>query len=267
MVVPMELSAKIDQVKASLETLKMQAADAPVEANSQFSSILETALDGGNDTARVKDALPTKLQAQATPQIPAWVNTDYGYDPANPRKPNMRELMEALSGRSVEALYADAGSNWQETSRLASELLYGVVGSNDDIRNWDAIMGSSDIVKAARQATGEMHAPVVNILSIRDGAGVVTEQIATINDANGNVLRSLPSSIEQAREILENFGVTSASIPEDLSTRIVVDNFNYTILDLLVNFKSRYEGNAIAMVADSDSASSTADFLGDRALA
>ena len=130
----MELSARIDQVMASLEALKVQAADAPAEANSQFASILETALDSDHTTTPVTVAEPNKVQAEAAPQIPGWVDPDYGYDPANPRKPNMRELMEALSGRPVEALYADANSNWQDTSRLASELLYGVVGSNDDTK-------------------------------------------------------------------------------------------------------------------------------------
>ena len=92
----MELSARIDQVMASLEALKVQAADAPAEASSQFASILETALDSDHTTTPVTAAEPIKVQAEAAPQIPGWVDPDYGYDPANPRKPNMRELMEAL---------------------------------------------------------------------------------------------------------------------------------------------------------------------------
>lgn len=103
MVVPKELSTRIDQVMASLEALKLRAADAPGQANSQFASILETALDNSHDTAPVAAAEPIKVQAEAAPQIPSWVDPDYGYDPADPRKPNMRELKEALSGRSVEA--------------------------------------------------------------------------------------------------------------------------------------------------------------------
>jgi hypothetical protein len=39
----------------------------------------------------------------------------------------------------------------------ASELIYGVVGSNTDVRDWTAIMGSNDPISAARQATGEMY--------------------------------------------------------------------------------------------------------------
>ena len=39
----------------------------------------------------------------------------------------------------------------------ASELIYGVVGSNTDVRNWSAIMASDDPISAARQATGQMY--------------------------------------------------------------------------------------------------------------
>ena len=128
-------------------------------------------------------------------------------------------------------------------------------------------MGSSDIVWAARQATGDMYAPVVDILSITNDASAVTDQLATINDAEGNILRSLTGGVDYVRETLENFGATSASVPEDLTSRIVVDDFSNAILDAIVNFKSQYEGEALVMVADPDAAASTADLLSDRASA
>ena len=95
----------------------------------------------------------------------------------------------------------------------------------------------------------------------------MTDQLATINDADGNILRSLTGGADSVRETLENFGATSASVPEDLSSRIVVDDFSDAILDALVNFKSQYEGEALAMVVDSDATALTADFLSDRASA
>ena len=73
MVVPMELAARIDQVMASLEALKLWAADAPAKVDSQFASILETALDSSHDTAPAAAAEPIKAQAEAAPQIPGWV--------------------------------------------------------------------------------------------------------------------------------------------------------------------------------------------------
>jgi len=49
-----------------------------------------------------------------------------------------------------------------------------------------------------------MFAPVVDILSITNDAGAVTDQLATINDADGNILRSLTGGAEYVRETLEN---------------------------------------------------------------
>jgi hypothetical protein len=55
--------------------------------------------------------------------VPDWVDPDYGYNPSRPRKPNMREMMEYMSGRTVEELYADPNSNWQELSAALQPLL------------------------------------------------------------------------------------------------------------------------------------------------
>lgn len=39
----------------------------------------------------------------------------------------------------------------------AAELIYGVIGSNTDTRDWQSIMASDDPVAAARKATGQMY--------------------------------------------------------------------------------------------------------------
>jgi len=237
----MELLAQMDQVVTSLEIQKNRAVDVAAEANSQFASILETALNSNRHTLPVVAAQPTKAQNEAAPQVPEWVHPDYGYDPSNPRKPIMREMMEALSGRSVEALYEDANSNWQDTSRLASELLYGVLGSNEDTRDWNAIMSSNDIIQSARKATGEMYSPTIDVLSIKNKDGIVTGQAATINDSDGNILRSLAGSADYIRETLHNFGATSDSVPINLSSLVALEYFDSSLLNVLVNFNSNYE--------------------------
>ena len=87
-------------------------------------------------------------------EVPSWVDPDYGYTEG--RKPNMREMMEHLSGRSVEELYADPDSNWQQYSKAATEILYGSVGSNTDTRDFNKIMsaGSAGDTQAIKQAAG-----------------------------------------------------------------------------------------------------------------
>ena len=120
--------------------------------------------------------------AKSVDVIPSWVDPNYGYDPQNPRKPNMRELMEAMSGKSVGDLYAEPNENWQKISRQASEMLYGVVGANEDTRDWPSIMSSNDILKEAREQTGAMYKPEVDVQSYLNDEGILTEQIAVIKD-------------------------------------------------------------------------------------
>lgn len=263
----MELSSRIDQVMSSSEALRIHAAKQSERVSARFSSDLEKALKYENEGTINEIVQPVSKDATADKQIPSWVAPGYSYDPTAPRKPNMREFMQALSDTTVEKLLNDPNSKYQEITRLASELLYGVVGSNEDTRDWSAIMSSGDIVRTARQATGEMYAPILDILSIKDGAGLLTQQIATINDSNGNVLRSLTGGADFVRETLENFGVTSASIPDGLRAQITAEDFNEAILDTLVNFKSQYEREVLAMVVDPDITTLTAEFLSNNASA
>jgi len=153
------------------------------------------------------------------------------------KKPNMRELMEAIGGKSIEELQADG--SYGDIAKQSSELLYGVVGANQDTRNWDEIMKSDDVLSAARNATGQMYTnnkPAKNITSKStsdpaligttnsetgekyeyfnvgqtfDGPTVVETSPGTfaIVDKNGQVLRGGYNSRERAEEQGVNFGV------------------------------------------------------------
>jgi len=80
------------------------------------------------------------VQGNNSNNIPDWVNPDYGYDPNNPRNPNAREVAEALGGKPLEEMTSEERASF---SSQASELLYGVVGSNTDTRDWNAIFESA----------------------------------------------------------------------------------------------------------------------------
>jgi hypothetical protein len=89
----------------------------------------------------VSESLPPsgKNFPHAMTQAPStWLTTA---EAANNQRPNIKAFMDRT------------GANFND----ASELLYGVVGSNTDVRNWAAIMASSDPITAARQATGQMY--------------------------------------------------------------------------------------------------------------
>ena len=60
---------------------------------------------------------------------------------ATAARPNMREFMDATGASAADA----------------SEILYGVIGSNADLRDWSQIMASSNPVDAARAATGQLY--------------------------------------------------------------------------------------------------------------
>ena len=62
-------------------------------------------------------------------------------DTSRAARPNVREFMDATGASSQDA----------------SELLYGVIGSNGDYRNWGAIMASDNPIDAARAATGQLY--------------------------------------------------------------------------------------------------------------
>lgn len=68
----------------------------------------------------------------------SWLTTA---EAAQASRPNVKEFMDRAGAKFLDA----------------SELIYGVVGSNTDVRDWSAIMASDDPISAARQATGQMY--------------------------------------------------------------------------------------------------------------
>lgn len=78
-------------------------------------------------------------QTLAVAQAPkSWLTTA---EASHASRPNVKEFMDRSGAEFLDA----------------SELIYGVVGSNTDVRDWTAIMASDDPISAARQATGQMY--------------------------------------------------------------------------------------------------------------
>ncbi len=104
-----------------------------------------TATDTSTDTTTGTGA--TNLPV-STNTIPAWVDPAYGYNPNNPRKPNSAELTAAIAGiNPSENPDYRLDPRFQEVSskNIGSNLLYGVVGSNTDTRDWNAIMEAGKV--------------------------------------------------------------------------------------------------------------------------
>jgi hypothetical protein len=235
----MQVIDKIDKLIAQLNNLKPELLDDPSNNANKFNELLKSTMETNYKVTH------TGLSTEPSPKfnfekgIPSWVDQNYSYDPQNPRKPNMREMMEAISGKAVEELFTETEENWQKISSQASEILYGVVGSNEDTRDWRKINRSENILKSAQEQTGLMYEPTVDIVSNFDATNNLTEQIAVIKDKQGNTLRSLPSNLTLTEEMLHNFGVKSGSIPKNLEDKIDPNIFDKNLLTFLKAFDAK----------------------------
>jgi hypothetical protein len=147
----MTIVARIDGLIANLQGLR-QAVEA--ERGAGFEAVLNAALD---EADAVVGALPSApgvspvAMAMAEPAPMRTAGTSFaGFlqqnllttaDAARTARPNMREFMDATGADATDA----------------SELLYGVIGSNQDLRNWEAIMASDNPIDAARAATRQLY--------------------------------------------------------------------------------------------------------------
>lgn len=251
----MQVSNQVDRLINNLRNLKIEVSN-DKEANvERFNKTFSKALDGptiGNISASGYTQL-TSMEKYT--DVPSWVDQKYGYDPKNPRKPNLRELMEALSGRTVEDLYADPKSEWQNISAKASAILHGVVGSNTDTRDWSLIMNSEDVISAANAETGKMYEPIIDIETSNKNTSA-TQQFAVIKDKNDNILSTVPSDPSKAEETLRIFGATYASVPANLESKVITGKFNEPLLNFLKNFdKNPDQTDNIVLQATADALS------------
>ena len=139
--------AQMDQLITSLQNIRASISEGKSKNNNgDFGAMLDTALNEAleepvpqmnvNAAAMAKDA-----PKQSFDDYMAMNLLGTNLDTSRAARPNMREFMEATGSSSQDA----------------SELLYGVIGSNGDYRDWGAIMGSDNPIDAARAATGQLY--------------------------------------------------------------------------------------------------------------
>lgn len=231
---------KIDQLIEKLNDLRPEISADEVGNKKKFTELLQGSLQleapGEKNSPEINDTL---LQQESLKNASADLDPNYSNISSGLQKPNMKELMELLSGREIEDLYADPTSDWVNLSIQASEILYGVVGSRVDTRNWSKIISSDDLLNEARAQTNEMYRPVVDIETTYDKNENIRSQSAVIKDQDGTILRHLSTNLDQAEFSLLNFGAEKSSIPTNLEEMIVVDDFDQN----LINFLKSYEGS------------------------
>ena len=235
----MQITNKIDPLITKLTELEPSLSDGSSINEQNFNELLSSSITTGNTATDEAMEVESSTNTEIENGIPSWVNPSFEYDPQNPRKPNLRELMEAMSGKGLGDLYAETDKNWHKIRDQASDLLYGVIGANEDTRDWLSIMASKNIQIAVQEETRAMYEPEVDIKSNFNDDGILTEQIAVITDNKGNTLRSLSSNIAFAEETLRNFGASKKSIPENLEDRIDKAMFDDNLLAFLKNFGNK----------------------------
>ena len=232
------LVAQIDKLISNLNALKPALAVNDTKNVIKFEAILASSIE---DIEPLK-TVAKEPEMQNASNTPYWVNSNYEYDPSNPRKPNMRELMEALSGRDIDSLYLDRKVDAAYYSEKAHEMLYGVIGKNVDNRNWSEIMASENIAEAVYKETRQLYSPSIDIAAERDGNGEVTNEFAVIKSENGEVLRKLAGSETDIKNTMDLFGANHTDIPSDLDIKITTNNYDRTVIEILKNM-SKYSSD------------------------
>ncbi len=201
-------NAGVSRRKKRRKKRRAREAAAAAAAAAAEAAATDTTNDIAEETAEAVATwtMPEEIEYQATIDgigVPTWVNEGYidsyvaSAKQGQPRKPNMREMMEALAGQSVESLYA-SGQDWSGISTMASNLLYGTVGSTQETRNWDVIMeaaktpGTSTIdpgrlEAAASLATEQMYGGYNVQYEQSEG----TDILKLYSNANGNLITTI----------------------------------------------------------------------------
>ena len=192
------------------------------------------------------------------------------------KKPNIKELMDFTNMSFKEA----------------SSILYGVIGSNEDTRDWNKILTSSDVLKTAKEETAKMYNsdastvqltnndtqtnqeeinPVTTLLDVQEGnlkfiqtssfdeesqSDVVTNSLY-LASSNGNLLRNAGNTPAQILENLDAFGFSV----EPLKTLVKNDSIPNDVKTLMNNTISYYESLLSNSTVTSNQSYSTLDFL------
>ena len=203
----MLVSSEVNQLIKNISELEPLLDKNDGEPKDSFRNLLDESIRTTSDLKKNASAPLTNSESakKNNSNIPDWVDMSYGYDPRNPRKPNMKELTEALHLDTIDNLYTDPDKNWTDIVSQTADLLYGVVGDKKDSRNWASIMESDRILETVRSETRKMFNPIIDIASRHDENGTIIAQFPVIKDGNNKLLRSLTGSVENTEKSIKNY--------------------------------------------------------------
>ena len=149
---------------------------------------------------------------------------------------------DSAANRSAKPSIADFMRATDTDFHTASSTLYGVIGSNQDLRDWNAIMAADDPLLAARQATGALYAsdlaygnansfhPSEEQTLASSGSfawlDVDSRQGLWLMDGQGGALRQLPLSAPDILRAARDFGADPADL-EGLADQMDTKGLSY----------------------------------------
>ena len=113
----MQIVNKIDHLITKLTELKPALSDDPSSNEKKFNGLLTANIAPVILILLIKQTLSFQ-NAESESDMPSWVDQNYAYDPKRPRKPNMRELIEGMSGKNVEDLYKEPKTGKKLATKL-----------------------------------------------------------------------------------------------------------------------------------------------------
>jgi hypothetical protein len=194
--------AQLDQCITSLQNITASITEGNGKINTgdfgaMFDTALSKALDKPTPQMNVNEGAMTIDTAQSFDDYMAMNLLGTNLDTPRADRPNMREFMDATGASSQDA----------------SELLYGVIGSNGDYRDWGAIMASDNPIDAARAATGQLYNSSLTYELVNDAS------YGTITFADELAAKSL--TVETTLGKQGNFAIHAA---EDTSSLMAVSS-------------------------------------------
>lgn len=223
----MTITDSLDNLISQLTLLRKKLEGEP-SVDSTFETVFE------HSAEQLKEQIEP---LHGTSDTPSWINPDVNYDVNAPRKPSKAEFMYAVLKKPFGDLEVRNSEEWKNLRAEASDIMYGVIGSNEDSRDWGKIMSAPDILSAARDETQKMYKPTISIFDTVNDEGVQVDQNIMITSSTGTPIRTLSKDIETADNWLQTFGVTKQSMPENFSDNLDTRYYTGGFVNYISNYK------------------------------
>jgi len=212
---------QIDQLIFQLQNLRQSLSNAssqPVEIADDFNDIFENAvsiLDKVAQDPQPEEEIQTTLLNKSVDTQRTVDPTPHWFNSNQPKAPSSMQLMEIMTGKPPSEIFQLP--NFKEVNSIANDLIYGVIGDKPDLRDWNKILTSGDIVETLRVENAKLLQPQISIQTNFSNNGDPVASTVIVSDNEGNTLRLIQGASEGLVDTLRNFGITRTTVDKDLN--------------------------------------------------